>query len=359
MRSCRRTLVGWEELTLPQVLEVSGMSVSFPRRSGLMAKSRPLRVVENVSLTVGKGEVVALVGESGSGKSTVARAALRLLPIEAGRIALNGIDITTLSQRALRPHRRNAQLVFQDPYSSLDPSMTAIEIVEEPLRGLVASREARRRSAQDLLGSVGLAGVEGRYPYEFSGGQRQRIAIARALAPEPALIVCDEPVSALDLSTQNQIIALLDSLRQSLGVSYLFISHDLSVVRRIADRVLVMYAGEIVEEGPTESVFQEPVHPYTLALLSAVPVVSADRSNQAKRIVLEGDLPAPGAPPSGCRFHTRCPFAMDICRSVPPERTELDHGASARCHIHTTGPTLGFSGLTQFAADSMASTDRN
>ena len=335
------------------------MSVSFPRRSGLLGKSQPLRVVENVSFAVGKGEVVALVGESGSGKSTIARAVLRLLPIDEGRITLAGVDITTLSQRALRPHRRNAQLVFQDPYSSLDPSMTAIEIVEEPLRGFAMSRETRLRSAQDLLARVGLAGVEGRYPYEFSGGQRQRIAIARALAPEPALIICDEPVSALDLSTQNQIIALLDSLRQSLGVSYLFISHDLSVVRRIADRVLVMYAGEIVEEGPTERVFREPVHPYTLALLSAVPVVAADRSKQAKRIVLEGDLPVPGAPPPGCRFHTRCPFAMDICRLVVPERTEFDHGRSGRCHLHTVEPSLGFSGLTQFAADSMASTDRD
>ena len=344
---------------MTQVLEVSGLSVSFPRRSGLLGKSQPLRVVENVSFEVGKGEVVALVGESGSGKSTIARAVLRLLPIDDGRITLADVDITTLSQRALRPHRRNAQLVFQDPYSSLDPSMTAIEIVEEPLRGFAMSREARLRSAQELLASVGLAGVEGRYPYEFSGGQRQRIAIARALAPQPALIICDEPVSALDLSTQNQIISLLDSLRQSLGVSYLFISHDLSVVRRIADRVLVMYAGEIVEEGPTERVFRDPVHPYTLALLSAVPTVAADRSKQAKRIVLEGDLPVPGAPPPGCRFHTRCPFAMDICRSEVPERTEFAHGVSGRCHLHTSGSTLGFSGLTQFADNAMASTDRN
>jgi len=318
-----------------------------------------LRIVENVSFGVERGEVVALVGESGSGKSTVARAALRLLPIDEGSIYLNGVDISTLSQRALRPHRRNAQLVFQDPYSSLDPSMTAIEIVEEPLRELPISRSERQDAAQELLASVGLAGVEGRYPYEFSGGQRQRIAIARALAPEPGLVVCDEPVSALDLSTQNQIIALLDSLRHTLGVSYLFISHDLSVVRRIADRVLVMYAGEIVEEGPTEQVFREPVHPYTLALLSAVPVVVGDRSRRARRIVLKGDLPAPGAPPPGCRFHTRCPFVMDICRSEVPERTAFDNGRSARCHLHTTGPTLGFSGLAQFAADSTVTADGN
>lgn len=342
---------------MAQVLGVSGMSVSFAGRAGLLGRSRPIRVVENVSLAINTGEVVALVGESGSGKSTVARAALRLLPIDEGHITLNGIDITTMSRRALRPHRRNAQFVFQDPYSSLDPSMTAIEIVEEPLRVLPMSRAARRQSAQDLLESVGLAGLEGRYPYEFSGGQRQRIAIARALAPEPSLIVCDEPVSALDLSTQNQIITLLDSLRHSLGVSYLFISHDLSVVRRIADRVMVMYAGEIVEEGPTDRVFREPAHPYTLALLSAMPVVAADRSKHAKRIVLEGDLPAPGAPPPGCRFHTRCPFAMEICESVAPEWSTFDRSASARCHLHTSGPTLGGASVTQLSVDARPSTD--
>jgi peptide/nickel transport system ATP-binding protein len=341
------------------VLEISDVSVSFSRRSGLLGRSQSIRVVDNVSLTVGAGEVVALVGESGSGKSTLARAALRLVPLDGGKITLNGADISTLSQRALRPHRQNAQLVFQDPYSSLDPSMTAIELVEESLLGSAMNRAERRRSAQDLLASVGLAGVEGRYPYEFSGGQRQRIAIARALAPEPTLVVCDEPVSALDLSTQNQIISLLDSLRDRLGVSYLFISHDLSVVRRIADRVAVMYAGEIVEEGPTERVFREPAHPYTLALLSAVPVVSADRSKRARRIVLEGDLPVPGDPPPGCRFHTRCPFAMDVCRSVPPEWSAFDASGSARCHLHTPGQMSGFTSVSQLALDSLASKKEN
>ncbi len=330
------------------VLEVSNLSVSF--RSGAgggLRRPKRIRVVEGVSFSIERGEVLALVGESGSGKSTVARAILRLVPIEEGQIVLNGVDVSRLSERALRPLRRNAQMVFQDPYSSLDPAMTAAEIIEESLRATGTARADRLPVVRDTLDSVGMSfDVSDRYPHEFSGGQRQRIAIARALAPDPSLIVCDEPVSALDLSTQNQVISLLDRLRSERDVSYLFISHDLSVVRQIADRIAVMYAGQIVEEGPTERVFERPTHPYTLALLSAIPRVTADRDKRGKRIILSGDLPTPGDPPPGCRFHTRCPYAFEPCSTSPPPMSAAQGGGHVACHLHDLGTKLSGASVT-------------
>jgi len=243
-------------------------------------------------------------------------------------------------------------MIFQDPYSSLDPLMTASEIIEESLHIISASREERRSVAREMMASVGLSEESGdRYSYEFSGGQRQRIAIARALAPQPKLIVCDEPVSALDLSTQNQVIALLRALRRERDVAYLFISHDLAVVRQIADRIAVMYSGQIVEEGVTEQIFEAPTHPYTFALLSAIPQVSAEREKGKTRIILSGDAPKAGAAVPGCRFHTRCPFALEMCSSIEPEQVPTAAGGVVSCHLHRNGPKLDGGSVTRLEVE--------
>lgn len=333
------------------VVEVANLSVSYRVGSRFFGGKRRVVAVDDVSLSVSAGEVLAIVGESGSGKSTLARAILRLLPIDHGEIVLDGVDVSSLSERRMRPHRSKAQYVFQDPYSSLDPLMTASEIVGESLKPLDIPRRQRMAVAHEMLSNVGLSGEQGhRYPDEFSGGQRQRIAIARALAPEPKLIVCDEPVSALDLSTQNQVIALLDRLRHERGVAYLFISHDLAVVEQIADRIAVMYAGQIVEEGPTRQVFDAPTHPYTLALLSAIPRVGRAKGT-GDRLVLAGDLPDPENAPAGCRFHPRCPFAMEICSQETPAPTDTNEGGTVACHLHQDGPYLRGASILTFAAD--------
>jgi len=315
------------------LVEIDGLKVWFPIRRGVISRTVGfIRAVDGVSLTVHRGETLGLVGESGCGKTTLGRAILRLERPTEGRIRFDGADITDLNERRLRPLRRRMQMIFQDPFSSLNPRMTAMSIVTEAaaLHGLLNG--SRHEVAARLLAEVGLdEDALYRYPHEFSGGQRQRISIARALSLQPDFIVCDEPVSALDVSVQAQVINLLMDLRERHGLSYLFISHDLSVVRVIAHRVAVMYLGQIVEIGTAEDVIQNPLHPYTQALISAVPRPGADRKR--RRIILEGDLPSPAAPPPGCRFHTRCPRAMPVCRETPPPPVQRD-GRCVYCHLY-------------------------
>ncbi|MCI2416404.1 ATP-binding cassette domain-containing protein [Saccharopolyspora sp. K220] len=324
------------------LLEVEDLSVSFALRRGFFQRERRLRAVDGVSFELAAGEILGLVGESGSGKSTTGRALLRLVEPDRGTVRLRETELTALSGQELRRHRRRIQMVFQDPYSSLDPSMVIAESVGEPLEVHEGLRGKERDDrVRDLLVRVGLSARHlERYPYEFSGGQRQRLAIARALAVDPDVVICDEAVSALDVSTQNQIINLLEELRAELGTSYLFISHDLAVVRQLAQRVAVMYLGRLVEDGPAQRIYPHPAHPYTEALLSAVPVPNPKVQRQRERIVLPGDPPDPTNPPDGCAFHPRCPYAMDICRVEVPQPTPVDGGGTVRCHLHTSGPTL-------------------
>jgi oligopeptide/dipeptide ABC transporter ATP-binding protein len=312
---------------------------------GLFGGGRPVRAVEGVSFDVGRGETLALVGESGCGKSSVGRTILRLQEPTSGRAVFDGTDIFALDRVALRRLRRRMQIIFQDPYSSLNPRMTVGAAVAEgiEIHGLARGAEVGRRVA-GLLEEVGLdPGYARRYPHEFSGGQRQRIGIARALAVEPSFIVCDEPVSALDVSVQAQVLNLLADLQRERGLSYLFIAHDLAVVRQIAQRVEVMYLGRIVESGPTEALLASPRHPYTVALLSAVPV--PDPTRRRSRIVLGGDLPSPSNPPSGCPFHTRCfhPARNERCRTELPLLRPV--GATlAACHYAESTPAAAPAG---------------
>ncbi len=318
------------------LLEVTDLSKHFDSRSGFFGgRVRNLRAVDGVSFVVRRGETLGLVGESGSGKSTTARLALRLIEPSGGTIRFDGRDITALPAGELRPLRQRMQMVFQDPFSSLDPRMTVRATLEEPLlvHG-IADAAGRRRRVEELLTLVNLPpGFQTRYPHEFSGGQRQRIGIARALALNPDLLVCDEPVSALDVSIQAQVINLLKDLQARLGLAYLFIAHDLAVVKHVADRVAVMYLGRLVEVASREELFAQPRHPYTRMLLDAVPAPHP----QAVRRPLEtaGELPSPADPPSGCAFHTRCPFAAARCRQEVPSLAA--HGESGRlvaCHRH-------------------------
>jgi oligopeptide/dipeptide ABC transporter ATP-binding protein len=299
-----------------------------------------VRAVNDVSLTVAKGEIVGLIGESGCGKSTLGRAILRLHEPTSGRITFDETDVTALDAAALKAMRRRMQIIFQDPYASLNPRRTVAEIVGLPLQihGLASGEEAR-----DIVGRiierVGLkANQLDRYPHQFSGGQRQRIGIARALVSNPEFIVCDEPVSALDVSIQAQIIALLLELKREMALTYLFISHDISVIGYLSDRVAVMYLGEIVEMGPVDAVLSNPRHPYTQSLLSAVPEIG--RSGPKKRVRLTGDLPSPLHPPSGCKFHTRCPLAVDKCKAHAPVTEPVTAGHTAACHRLSEGLSL-------------------
>jgi oligopeptide/dipeptide ABC transporter ATP-binding protein len=330
-------------VTPASLLDVRELVVRFPLRSGLFDRTRHwLRAVDGVSFRIAPGETLGLVGESGSGKSTLGRAILRLVEPSAGEIHLGGTEITALRGAALRPLRQRMQMIFQDPHASFDPRASVADSVGEPLTTHVGLRGAERDArTAELLAQVGL-GAEylTRYPAECSGGQIQRIAVARALAPQPDLIVCDEAVSSLDVSTQAQVINLLEQLRSERGLAYLFISHDLSVVRHVSDRIAVMYLGRIVEIGSAEQICLQPRHPYTEALLSAIPVPDPRRQRERRRIVLRGDLPSPANPPAGCHFHTRCPYAMDLCRSVDPAPFAPDDAAEVACHLHESGPAL-------------------
>jgi oligopeptide transport system ATP-binding protein len=316
-------------------LEVRDLRVHFRVKAGWFGRARArVHVVDGVSFGIEPGETLGLVGESGCGKTTLARAIARLIEPAGGRILWEGADITRLPPSKLGVFRRGLQMIFQDPSGSLDPHLTAGEIIGEALEihGRARSRAARDPRIRELLRAVGLQGDHAaRYPHEFSGGQRQRLGIARALGAEPKLIVCDEPVSALDVSVQAQIINLLQDLQRDRGLSYLFIAHDLAVVEHLSRRVLVMYLGRIVESGEARAVVRFPKHPYTQALISAIPVV--DPRLKRKRIVLSGDVPSPLHPPAGCPFHPRCPYVEERCRVEVPRMRELEPGHWAACHL--------------------------
>ncbi|MDW5612525.1 dipeptide ABC transporter ATP-binding protein [Mycolicibacterium sp. D5.8-2] len=322
-------------MTAP-LLEVSDLVKHFPIKSGIVIEREVgrVRAVDGVSLTLGEGETLGLVGESGCGKSTLCRAILQLTPPTSGSVKFMGQELVGMSGRELRPLRRQMQMIFQDPFSSLNPRKRIGQIIGDPmdLHGLASGADLKRR-VQDLLDRVGLRPEHyNRYPHEFSGGQRQRIGIARALALRPKLIVADEPVSALDVSVQAQIVNLLKDLQDEFGLSYLFVAHDLGVVRHVSDRVAVMYLGKVVEDSGTDDLYDRPIHPYSNALLSAVPIPDPRRNEARERVVLEGDVPSPSNPPAGCRFHTRCPWASEVCASDEPAMSDYGPGHAAACH---------------------------
>jgi oligopeptide transport system ATP-binding protein len=319
------------------LLRVEHLTKYFPIRRGIVFQREVGRVhaVDDVSIEVRAGETIGLVGESGCGKSTLARCIIRLYELTSGTVSFDGRDVSKLSRRALRPVRGDMQMIFQDPYASLNPRKRVGTIIADPLRihGDFSRAEIKAR-VRELLELVGLSPEHvNRYPHEFSGGQRQRIGVARALALHPKLIIADEPVSALDVSIRAQVINLLDDLQDDLGLTYVFIAHDLGVVRHVSDRIAVMYLGKIVEISPAEELYQRPVHPYTEALLSAVPIPDPNVTARRRQIVLEGDVPSPIAPPSGCRFHPRCRYATEICSLTEPPL--VSHGTGdhrAACH---------------------------
>jgi peptide/nickel transport system ATP-binding protein len=316
------------------LLDVQSLKKYFPIRKGLLGREAGrVHAVDDVTFAVREGETLGLVGESGCGKSTLGRTIVRLLEPTEGSVVFEGRDISKLGTRALRPLRRELQMVFQDPYASLNPRKRVGSIIGAPLKIHGVERTERRQRVQELLETVGLSPEHyNRYPHEFSGGQRQRIGVARALALQPKLIVADEPVSALDVSIQSQMLNLLDDLQQQLSLTYIFIAHDLGVVRHVSNRIAVMYLGKIVELSPAEELYQRPIMPYTEALLSAVPIPDPDLSHQRERIVLQGDVPSPINPPSGCRFHPRCRYMTEICREVEPPLVDYGHGHLAACH---------------------------
>jgi len=316
------------------LISIKDLKVHFPLRRTLFARARQVvKAVDGVTLDILAGETLGLVGESGCGKSTLGRAILRLVEPTSGEVFFRGKNLADLSNAAMRAERRYLQIVFQDPYASLNPRMTVNQIISEPISTFQLARgQARRRRVQELMQQVGLSpSFLKRYPHEFSGGQRQRIGIARALAVDPDFIVADEPISALDVSIQSQIMNLLDRLRRVMKLTYLFISKDLSAVQHVADRIAVMYVGMIVELAPAKTIYSNPLMPYTKALISAVPVPDPKIEANRRRIVLQGDVPSPINPPAGCRFHTRCRYAIDTCRDVEPQLVQIKPNHLAAC----------------------------
>jgi oligopeptide transport system ATP-binding protein len=322
---------------LNTLLELKNLKTHFPIKSGMFTKSSKfVKAVDGVDLTVYEGETLGIVGESGCGKSTLGKTILRLIDPSEGEIIFNGQNLTKMSRKQLKPFRKDFQFIFQDPYSSLSPRMTVGEIIEEPMliQNLYTPAE-RKKKVERLMDIVGLSKYHmERYPHEFSGGQRQRIGIARAIAIEPKLIIADEPVSALDVSIQSQILNLLIELQKEFKLTYLFISHDLSVVEHISDRVAVMYLGKIVEITEKDKMYDKPLHPYTQSLLSAIPI--PDPEIKRERIILKGDLPSPSNPPNGCTFHTRCPKKVKMCETVKPFIQEVENGHYVSCHLYNS-----------------------
>ncbi|MBA3908791.1 MAG: peptide ABC transporter ATP-binding protein [Rhodobacter sp.] len=337
-------------VTTAPLIQVEDLKMHFPIYSGILRRhTGDVKAVDGVSFFINAGETLGLVGESGCGKSTVGRALLRLYEPTAGRVIIDGEDVARLSPEALRKKRPTMQMVFQDPQASLNPRMTLSRIIGEPLDEHTDWTDKKKQDwIYELMDSVGLnRRFANRFPHEFSGGQRQRIGIARALALNPKFIVCDEPIAALDVSIQAQVVNLLEDLQDRLGLTYLFISHDLSMVRHIADRVAVMYLGKIAELSPRDDLYARPLHPYAEALLSAVnepdPVIAAKR----RRIILKGDVPSPANPPLGCNFCTRCPRVMDICRAVKPDLIEVEAGRFVACHLYPTTAAAGSTGAPE------------
>ena len=320
----------------PVLLKVEGLTKHFPITKGIFRRQvGAVKAVDGISFDIFKGETLGLVGESGCGKSTAGRVILQLYPATGGKVTFKGRDLMTLSKEELRKQRPQMQMIFQDPQDSLNPRMTVGSIISEPLleHGKFKGKERRER-VEHLLESVGMnREFTNRYPHEFSGGQRQRIGIARALALSPEFIICDEPIAALDVSIQAQVVNLLEDLQEEYGLTYLFISHDLSMIRHIADRVAVMYLGRIVELADSESLYSKPLHPYTQALLSAVPIHDPKQEKKRDRVILTGDVPSPANPPSGCHFSTRCPIAEKRCFEDSPEWREIATGHQVACHL--------------------------
>ena len=319
------------------LVQVRNLIKYFPVKRGFILEKKigDVRAVDRIDFDIYRGETLGLVGESGCGKTTAGRTILGLYPLTSGSVTIDGLDIHHARGDELLKIRREAQMIFQDPFASLNPRWTVNAIVSEPLKvhGLVHSEKERAERVQELLTLVGLSGrLINRFPHEFSGGQRQRIGVARALASDPLFIVCDEPISALDVSIQAQVVNLLEDLQDQFGLTYLFIAHDLSMVRHICDRVAVMYLGKIVELADHDELYDHPLHPYTIALLSAVPIPDPQKDRQRQRIILSGDVPSPLNPPAGCRFHPRCPIAKDHCSQVEPEWREIRAGHWVACH---------------------------
>ena len=317
-------------------LKVTDLKMYFPVKSGIFSKARSLKAVDGVSFSIAQGETMGLVGESGCGKTTVGRTILKLYEATGGSITYKGTDITGFDDQEMRPYRRKMQMIFQDPYTSLDPRMNVEAIISEPIRALKLCSEGDRRDrVRELIQMVGLkADHLNRYPHEFSGGQRQRIGIARALAAEPEFIICDEPISALDVSIQAQVINILEELQHKFGFTYLFISHDLSMVRHISHQVGVMYLGNLIEYAQVDELYDNMLHPYTKSLISAVPVADPNQARQNKRIVLQGDVPSPIDPPPGCPFRARCAYAKEICGREKPELKKINDDHMVACHLY-------------------------
>ena len=319
------------------LVKVEDLKKYFPITQGIVFERKvgDVRAVDGISFSIARGETLGLVGESGCGKTTAGRTLLGLYPATEGNIAIDGLDIRSATGRHLLDLRRKAQIIFQDPFASLNPRWTVNSIVSEPLRvhKLCGSEQERTERVKELMNLVGLSGnLLNRFPHEFSGGQRQRIGIARALASQPIFIVCDEPISALDVSIQAQVVNLLEDLQDQFNLTYLFIAHDLSMVRHICDRVAVMYLGVMVELAERNELYENPLHPYTQALLSAVPIPDPKKDRARQRVILSGDVPSPIHPPSGCRFHPRCPLAMQRCSEVTPEWRQISDGHWVACH---------------------------